>query len=621
MFRWKGIIFIAVLVGIFIILTIIFTDAWLEHQLESLGTNAVGAKVEIDGFDLSFIGLHIKWERLQVTNPKKTMKNMIETGHCEFNMEFWPLLSKKVIIENVQMSDLRSNTDRETDGKIVKKKKVEGKKPAKPSVVSKTLDKIQNEMEEAPALQLKAAATRINLDSILKIVDFKTPGRVDSLKTDLTNRYTAWEKRIDDFDFQEKYKENEKKITSIDINKIKTIEDAKRGIDAIKDVKNSVEANAKLIKDTQRDLTGDLNLIKTTVGQIDNWIKADYERARSLARLPDFNAQNIGKFIFGQKLVAQLNQYLGYVSQARYYANKFKSDKPKEEKPPRFKGQNIYFYDRNARPNFWIKKIDLSGQTVDQIELAGLVTNIVSDQRFINKTTDIHLKGSKEGGISASLDGILNYLEEEPSEKFDLHYAGFSMNNTKLSDTKFLPNKLAKGVGSVESAFYFVADRFEGRIKFIADKLRFDFKEAPKPKDKIDQIIRSIVQSITMIDIVAKLEGSPDGYKFTLNSNIDDLIVKKINQIIKDEVEKAKRQIRERVDKELQKYKKEAQNLIAQKEKELKAEIAKYEKEYQKLEKMVEDKRKEIEKRADQEKKKAEDKIKDELDKQIKKLF
>jgi uncharacterized protein (TIGR03545 family) len=195
MFRWKGIIFLAVLAGIFILLTILFTDAWLERQLESLGTNAVGAKVEIDGFDFSFIGLHIKWERLQVTNPKKTMKNIIDTGHCEFNMEFWPLLSKKVIIENVQVSDLRSDTDRATDGKIIKKKKIEEeKKPAKPGVVSKTLDKLTDEMAKAPAFQLKTLTTKVNLDSILKILDFKTPGRVDSLKTDLTTRYASWEK-------------------------------------------------------------------------------------------------------------------------------------------------------------------------------------------------------------------------------------------------------------------------------------------------------------------------------------------------------------------------------------------------------------------------------------------
>jgi len=263
MFRWKGIIFLAVLAGIFILLTILFTDAWLERQLEKLGTNAVGAKVEIDGFDFSFSGLHIRWERLQVTNPKKTMKNIMETGHCEFNMEFWPLLSKKIIIENVQVSNLQSDTDRETDGKIIKKKKVE-KKPSKPGIVDKTLDKLENEIANAPALQLKNIATSVNLDSIFKIFNFKTPGLADSLKKDLTNRYDSWEKRINDINFQRIYKENEDKIKSIDINRIKTIDDVKRTVDTVNDVKKAIETNTKLVKDTQRDLTGDLKMLKTT---------------------------------------------------------------------------------------------------------------------------------------------------------------------------------------------------------------------------------------------------------------------------------------------------------------------------------------------------------------------
>ena len=96
--------------------------AQLENKLENIGTSIVGAKVEIDGFDFSFSGLHIRWNRLQVTNPKNTWKNSVETGTCEFNMEFWPLLSKKIIIENIQLSDFKTNTDRENDGKIEKKK-------------------------------------------------------------------------------------------------------------------------------------------------------------------------------------------------------------------------------------------------------------------------------------------------------------------------------------------------------------------------------------------------------------------------------------------------------------------------------------------------------------------
>ena len=76
--RWKGIIFIAILFVIFIILSFLLTDKWLENQLEETGTALIGAQVEVDGLQFSLIDLSIKWQRLQMTNPNNTMRNMIE---------------------------------------------------------------------------------------------------------------------------------------------------------------------------------------------------------------------------------------------------------------------------------------------------------------------------------------------------------------------------------------------------------------------------------------------------------------------------------------------------------------------------------------------------------------
>ena len=45
--RWKGLIFLVVLLGIVLALGMIFTDRWLERRLENLGDSIVGAKVDI----------------------------------------------------------------------------------------------------------------------------------------------------------------------------------------------------------------------------------------------------------------------------------------------------------------------------------------------------------------------------------------------------------------------------------------------------------------------------------------------------------------------------------------------------------------------------------------------
>ena len=109
MIRWKGIIFLGILITLVFVLSFIFTDQWLEHRLEGLGESIVGAKVEIDDLELSITQLIVSWQRLQVADPEQTMQNMIETGNCEFDLEFLPLLSSKIIIEDFKIQKIDIN--------------------------------------------------------------------------------------------------------------------------------------------------------------------------------------------------------------------------------------------------------------------------------------------------------------------------------------------------------------------------------------------------------------------------------------------------------------------------------------------------------------------------------
>ena len=116
--RTKGIIFLLVLFGLFLLLFLLLSDRWLERRMESAGSALIGAKVEFDGVDFSFIKLHMKWDSLRVTNPENTWKNIIETQKAEFDLDLLPLFSKKYIIENLEVQGIRFNTARKTDGKL-----------------------------------------------------------------------------------------------------------------------------------------------------------------------------------------------------------------------------------------------------------------------------------------------------------------------------------------------------------------------------------------------------------------------------------------------------------------------------------------------------------------------
>jgi uncharacterized protein (TIGR03545 family) len=608
MFRWKGIIVLIVIVIIFIVLGLLLTDRWLEGQLENFGSSIVGAKVEIDNLDVSLTNLKVGWTRLQVTHPQHTMKNMIETANCEFDMEFWPLLRKKIIIEDFQMQGLRTFTDRETDGALTKeeKEKTEG-------FVYKTMNKLSKKAESAASTRIGEFKSDLNIDSVMSMVNLQSIEKMDSLKNALTTTYDKWNTKLKESEIESDIKTIETGLKNLDVKKIDDIQKLQKALNTADDIKKTVEKLEKEYKEIKDDFTKDYEESRKSLKQVDNWIKADYDQARAKAKLPDFSVENIGMMIFGEQAANRFNTYLGYAGTARKYASKLKSDKPKKVKPPRLKGQDIPFPDKNARPDFWIKRISLSGETSDQIKLSGEVLNIVDNQKFIQKPTEAKISGTRDDGAKLSLDAVFDYRSELPMENYNASFTGFSMANTQLSKSKMLPNKVKTGTGSVLTSLKLEGESIKGKITFIGDRLVFEFKSDQSKRNKIEQIIRDVLADIKKVEFIAYVSGTRDDLVFRLSSNLDEEISKGLKASIAKEIEAARKKIEQRIDKEVSKYRTQLDEVVKEKEAQLQTEIAKYQKKVDEQRAKVNEKKEEIEKKIDSEKKKLEKKAKNKL--------
>lgn len=346
MIRKQGLIGLLVFTVIILAIMYLLSDNWIESKIESAASYLNGARVEIDDFEYSIFNMNASWDRLQIANPNNTMKNRIETGKCSFDMEFIPALSGKVIIENFTILDVKTNTERETDGKIEKKQIKEL------GFIGRKIAQLEKEVSSAPAFNIAGYMKKMNTDSIIALLDLKTPEKFENFKTDITNQSKNWEERLTALDFQKNLTELETDIKAIKTDKIDNLEEAKKSFDQVEKVKKSISGLEKNVKETGQELITSISSIKSDVASVDDWIKDDYKSAMSMAKLPDIDAQNIGKMIFGKQLVDQVNTYLGYAQQARRYSEKLISDETKDKNPPRLKGQDIYFYNKNARPDF-----------------------------------------------------------------------------------------------------------------------------------------------------------------------------------------------------------------------------------------------------------------------------
>ncbi len=591
MFRKKGIIGLLIAVALFFVLAYFLTDSWLEARLEDAGTAIIEAKVEFDNVDFSFLDVKITWDRLQVTNPSSTMRNIIETGKCSFDMEFWPLFSGKVIVEDFSVTNIRTNTPRKTDGSIPGAKK---SKTGGPDFFESISDRLEDEIKDEPLYRLSQLKGEIDVDSILSILNIQSPDKIVKLEKSFEERFDKWNNRLDTKNYEAKINGIISQVNSIDVNNIKSVDKVLETIKTVEQIKSQSESLVNETVTVKNDFVNDFNATRDSLLQIDDWIKADFQSALSLAKLPEFSTDKIGKILFGREVVDKFNSYMNYAEIARRYKEEYLPKPEKDPSPPRMEGQNIHFTEKNARPKFWIKQIIINGFTESNVFIEGNAFNIVSNQNTIGKPTTFEIGGSSKTGAKVALNGLLNYMGKIPNENFKFKYDGFSMNSTNLIKSRFLPEKIDKGVGSVFTEVDIRGKYIKGTVEFSCNNLIFA-TSAAEPKNKIEEIILEILMKIDQINFVAKLEGSESNFKFSLDSNLDEMIYNNIKAKISGELEKAKEKLRQEINKQVAKYRAQAEGFINKQKSALEEKVAAITAQVDNYKNLIETKKQELE--------------------------
>lgn len=593
--RWKGIIFLLALAGIIVALSFIFTDRWLEGQMEAYGSDMVGAKVEFDGVHLSLTGLQMRWKRLQVTDPANTMTNLFETAGCDFDIDLLPLLSKKINIENFALTGLRFNTPRETDGRLPGKTGAEGS--STPAFVREIQKNLENELSQQPLFQLaQMAGKKIEVDSIFALLNLKSPQKIDSLRNLGAQKYQQWETRFRDLPDESDFQAIQAKIAALDPNKIKGVNELQSALGAAKDLQSQLNGYKQTYDAVKTDFSADLKAVKALPAQVPAWVQADFQQALSMAKLPDFSLKNIANILFGRQVIRQIETVTRYVGMARYYGEKYQAAVPKQEKPPRLKGQDIHFGKLFEPPKFWIKKMAISGEALEGLQIAGNAANIVSDQKIIGQPTIFDIGGTRQDQASLKLDATLDYLGDVSKENITLNLAQIPLQNVKLSSFELLPSKIERGKGFIQAAVDFAGGDFRADVQFNGTQLAFaPLDSAAKLDQRLQRISRSIAAAIKEVSFKAAARQQAGDFKFSISSNLDNLVADQLKTALAGELQLARQQLEERVNREAAKYKQQLDALIAEKEQLLTGQLQKVESELKKYDDQVKQVQKDIE--------------------------
>jgi uncharacterized protein (TIGR03545 family) len=595
--RKSGVIFVVILVLIFVLLNIFLTDKWLERTLEKAGEGIVGAKVEIDNLDFSILDLSFKWNRLQVAHPEIAFKNMIETGPVEFKLSPSALLKRKVVIEKMKVLNIKTFTDRKTDGRLPKKK--EEKK--EPSFIEKQFAIVLEQVTSTPAFDILSEIKTMKVEDIIDKVKLETPNKVDSIKKEFISRVDKIRAEVESIEKEiDSLRQIERNLRSLNVRDIKTVDDLKRTRDVIvntanfvKGLKGKYDARINEVKDLK-------SKIESAKLEFQDAIKSDLAKVKDYAKIPDISKMEVVRYLIGPKLFSYYLTYLRYSDRVEKAVEKLQATKPeKEKKPPRFKGQDIHFVKEKALPNFWLKQCEISGETNGGFFVKGELLDVSSQPKIVGKPTIFSLEGTRPDKAQLHLKLVLDFVSSPQSQKLQLGILNFPIVDLKFDhNVKYLPIKLARANGDFNFEIFKQANLIELTAEFNALNPVFAYQDAKfnnQYEEKVAEIFKQTFNSVKNVDAKILLSFKGSDFDVRFNSTLDRQLTQGFKDAVGREIERIKQNVEKAVREKIDSYLADFEKIVESKLNEAYSKLEQYNVQINEFEKLKDAKLKEIE--------------------------
>ncbi len=508
--RWWGLGAFLVVVAVIGFLWVFFVDGWVKRLIEDVGTNVVGAKVDLDHADVSLFPVGLTLTRLQVTNPKAPMTNAVEVGRIAMGLDGLNLLQRKVIVEEMSVEGVRMGTPRTTSGAV---------KPVKePATEEKGMIAISLPSLEVP-----------DVNTILQNEDLETMRLIEELKADLKQEKATWEARLQNLPGKAhvaKYKERVKQLKAATKGGLEGI---LGGVGEVQSLKEEIDRDLQSLKDAQKEFDEKVALLKRRLEQIKTAPQRDIQHLQTKYNLSPQGLANLSQTLLGSQIGSWVHQGVAWYERAKPFlegaqAMGASQAGPEVQKPLRGKGVDVHFTEEQPLPDFLVRLARVS-LNLDVGNLDGTIHNVTSDQPTLGKPLTFAFAGDQLKGVNAvALEGMLNHIVPAQSrDQLTLKAKGYELDDVALSKDAKWPVTLKSGLGDItmETTLEGSSLSAQGSGHLHALQLAAGVSGDTNPLTKS---LSSAVSGISQLSLTANVTGTLDNYAVKLSSDLDRIL-------------------------------------------------------------------------------------------------
>ena len=530
-FRWRAVGPLLVHLVIAGILWWVFADTIARHQSQNVGTQMLGAKVEIQKLHLDLRHGKVLISGLTIASPHEAFKNLLQADELVVDLDVVPLTEKKVIINRIAANGLRFGTPRATDGRVAAK--------SGEGIAGRVLAETREWASQFQIPLLQLATGKISIDSL-------DPRRLSTIpaatalgaRADSSRR--AWQAGFDSLrlgptlDSASAALERLRRARATDLA---TLNDARQAIDRLKRAQDRVTA-------LDRSVKSGITQLQTGLVGLDSARRRDYALARSLLKLPSLDAPEIGRALFAPGAIKPFERVLYYAQLARRYMQPGLLPRATTgASRVRRAGEDVRFPKERALPAFLLRSAELSfllhPNSAQQQRYAGRLTGLTSEPALYGRPTTFGATGPQ-----LAAGAMVNHVRDIPVDTAGATVGGITLPAFAVPG---VPLRLDPGAATTQLGFTLNGDTIHARFAIRSTNVRWT-RDSGFTNSTVGDLIWRTVSGISNLDLEARLSGALHHPDLAVRSNLDQAIAARLRAVLGEQVAAAEKQVRERVD-------------------------------------------------------------------------
>lgn len=524
MIRWGRLLFLIVPLVLIWTGTHFFLDRGIKSALETAGTAANGARVDVRDVDTRFWQLSAVIRGLAVTDSDNPMTNTLEIDTLKFQMEMKPLFWRKFIVREAAITGIRTGTPRKKSGAL----------PAAASAAKPEDSSVVEESKKIGGLALDNLKEAYDPKRLISTATLSSYRKVEAERARLTALSEGWKSRSKELDVKSLQKRTEDFVRQVKSEKFSGLEGVAKAqslVKQAKDLQEDLKKAQKGFKDLKTDLTAEIKNGRETLKDIERLRKEDIQRVTGEVKA-GLSAEGVIHGLIGPEWNRKLEKALGLLEKSRRLApggDDKKGDKKKEPASatataaPTRGGEDIPFPFHYRWPAFHLKRAALTGQTPgdDPLRYQGELTDVTSDPALLGRPIGITIKG-EDAPRSLNAEITLDFTKAVSRQKVQADYRGLPLKGIVMGQLKG-PITLTDGSGGVAVNVTATGDALAGRIDLQGDHLRIQHAAGPDT-DRVASLLHDTLIGIDQGEIGFGVSGTLRSPRFEMNTSLDDKI-------------------------------------------------------------------------------------------------